>query len=117
MVQDIKLGNRYAGYIVKGVFVCRRTKAEHFFRIFEGLGFNKNLIDRFTETGQVLSVAVQYFDGEKEKILTATPLHIALVAIPWTNVKDLRDEQYVLPLKEFLEKESLKEALITEANI
>ncbi len=117
MVQDIKLGNRYAGYIDKGVFVVRRTKAEHFFKIFEGLGFNQNLIDKFTETRQVLSVAVQYFDGEKEKILTATPLHIALVAIPWTNAKDLRDKQYILPLKEFLEKASLQEALITEAMI
>lgn len=117
MVQDIKLGNRYAGYIVKGVFVCRRTKAEHLFKLWNGLGFNKNLIDRFTETRQVLSVAVQYFDGVKERVLTATPLHIALVATPWTNAKDLRDEQYILPLKEFLEKESLQEALITEANL
>ncbi len=116
MVQDITLGNRYAGYVKNGVFVVRRTKAEHLFVIFQGLGFNKQLIDQFTERGIVLSVAVQYFDGEKEKVLTTTPLHIALVAGEWHNAKDLRDIQYILPLNEFDEKESLQEALNVEEN-
>ena len=114
MVQDIKLGNRYAGYIKNGVFVVRRTKAEHLFKIWEGLGFNKQLIERFVERGQVLSIAVQYFDGVKEMVLTTTPLHVALVAIEWTNAKDIRDNQFILPLKEFVEKESLQEALTEE---
>ncbi len=114
MVQDIKLGNRYAGYVKNGVFVVRRTKAEHLFRLFEGLGFNKKLIDRFTETGTVFSIEVQYFDGVKEKVLTTTPLHVALVATEWTNAKDIKDIQYVLPLEEFEEKESLQEELTEE---
>ena len=115
MVQDIKLGNRYVGYVKNGVFVVRRTKAEHFFKLFEGLGFNRNLIDRFAETGTVFSIAVQYLDGVKERVLTTTPLHVALVATEWTNAKDIRDIQYVLPLEEFEEKESLQEALTEEA--
>ena len=117
MTQDITLGNRYVGYIKNRVFVTRRTKAEHIFRIWDnGLGFNKNLIDSFVEAGTVLSIAVQYFDGVKEKVLTTNPLHIALVATEWTNTKDIRDIQYILPLKEFEEKESLQEALTTEAD-
>ena len=117
MTQDITLGNRYVGYVKNGVFVTRRSKAEHFFRIWEGLGFNQKLIDRFVETGTVLSIAVQYFDGVKERVLTTTPLHMALVAVPWSNSKDIRDNQYILPLKEFEEKESLQEALTEEVKI
>ncbi len=118
MTQDITLGNRYVGYVKDGVFITRRTKAEHLFRICDnGLGFNQKLIDRFVETGTVLSVAVQYFDGVKERVLTTTPLHMALVAVPWSNAKDIRDNQYVLPLKEFEEKESLQEALTEEVKI
>ena len=114
MVQDIKLGNRYAGYVKNGVFVVRRTRAEHFFRIWEGLGFNKNLINRFIETGQVLSIVVQYLDGVTERVLTTTPLHVALVATEWNNAKDIKDTQFVLPLEEFEEKESLQEALTAD---
>ena len=112
MSQNITLGNRYVGYVKNGVFVCRRTKAEHSFRMWDnGLGFNRGLIGRFTETGQVLSIVVQYLDGVKERVLTTTPLHVALVGIKHTNTKDIADKQYILPLKEFDEKESLQEAL------
>ena len=108
MTQDITLGNRYAGFIEKGTFVTSRRKTKHLFRIHQGLGFNHDLIDRFVETGMVQNIKVLYNDETKEKILNTTPLHIALVGIEWSNPKDIKDKQYILPLTDFEETEVIK---------
>jgi len=101
MKHNIILGNRFAGYVENGVFVTRRKKSEHFFRLWQGLGFNQNLINRFIELGTVNLIKVLYEDGEKEKVLTSTPLHLALNATEWPNSKAIKDSQYILPLTDF----------------
>ena len=103
MAQDIFLGKRYAGFVEKGVFITSRRKSEHLFNLWKGIGFNHALIDRFVETGLVQSIKVLYNTGSEEKVLITTPLHIALVATEWSNAKDIKDNQYILPLKEFEE--------------
>ena len=105
MRQEIVLGNRYAGFIENKTFVTRRNASEHLFKLWQGLGFNQGLIDRFVFTSLVKKIKVLYDDNGKEKVLITTPLHLSLNAIEWSNSKDIQDKQYILFLTEFEEQE------------
>lgn len=106
MRKDVIIHGRFAGYIdtQKKIFVTERDEAKHHFHMWNGLGYNQYLIDKFIETDQVKEVWT-YYQKQKEKILlVATPLKIALRGVPWKNSKDIGDEQYVLALPEFEER-------------
>jgi hypothetical protein len=100
MQKPILLGNRNVGYIdtEKNVFITHRTEDIHKFRLFEGIGFNKDLIERLN----VKEIWVFFHKDTGETILLkTTPQKVLEQGVEWSNKKDLKDKQLILTLDNF----------------
>lgn len=84
---------------IKNIFITHREEDIHFFRNFEGLGFNKNLIERLN--GKIKGIWV-FYHKNKETVLLKTTTKIVLdQGIEWRNTSDLKDVQLILPICDF----------------
>lgn len=97
------IGNRFVGKIdkEKNVFITHRGEKEHGFRLFSGLGFNKELIQRINDEIREIWVFYHKADGETV-LLKTTPKTVIKKGREWKNtIGDVRDNQLILRLDKF----------------
>ena len=90
------------GYIdlEKNIFITHREESIHKFKAWNGLGFNKKLIERLN--GKISAIWIFYHMENGETILLKTTTKTVLEqGMGWQNTSDLKDVQLILPLSDF----------------
>jgi len=107
MSQEINLispegRKRNAGYLnkEKNAFIVHKNFKEHYFRIYNGIGFNFKLVKSLNESG-VSKIWVFLEKDEEVKLLKTTPAIVLENGIQYQNDKDIGDLQLILSLEHF----------------
>lgn len=102
MKRPVVLWNREVGVIdwEKKVFSTHRNEKEHFFRLFNGLGFNSFLLEKLCFEVREIWVFFHQESGETA-LLKISPEKALAQGIPYDNKHDLKDRQLVVPLQFF----------------
>jgi len=93
------LGNNYLGKIVGTHFACVRDSKKHYFRIFQGWGFNKQLIESLIKK-DIMEIRVIVDDGRR--LLITTPQDVSMMGKNYQAQG--YEPQFVLPEANFDKK-------------
>lgn len=96
---------RYIGYIEGNRFISKRNWELHYFRNYNGFGFNLRLIKGLIEQGIKEIFLFVEKDGETIFYKT-TPSEVFTNGIEYHNSKDIGDIQLILPINYFTGEEN-----------
>ena len=101
MKKNMMIKKRFVGEINKeqNAFITHRYE-EHVFRLWNGFGFNKDVIKRISESVREVWVYYHHQD-ESIDLLKTTPEFILAKGVEYKNPKDLKDTQLILPMNQF----------------
>jgi len=85
------------GHIIGNKFVTER-RPEHYFRIFQGFGISKEILERLIAS-KVIVIELVYHGKTGNKILHSSPQYWLMNGKSFVN--DMVDEQLILAEKDF----------------
>lgn len=91
---------RQIGRIEGNKFISMRKWEQHYFRKYDGFGFNLSIIKALIEQGITEIILIVDKNGEKKTYKT-TPALVFTNGIEYHNVKDVGDTQLILPIVNF----------------